>query len=210
FVHDILEHCERYHSLFAYFACKGIEVQSFDLPGFGETGARNDSRGNTGGYNVLLKEVDSAIDRASATHLSKPIFLMGHGMGGALVLNYVCGLGKRITSLTGVISSSPYLKPTLLGAGARFPSTYNRFGKWYPNVGVGFQMRPEELTRDHGEQERCHSDGLIQISVSLQCLGDMIYQGNKMLMKRWKKFPTPLPILLLHGTEDPICSYQST
>ncbi|KAF8927695.1 hypothetical protein BGZ58_010219 [Dissophora ornata] len=43
-----------------------------------------------------------------------------------------------------------------------------------------------------------------------QEVGDMIYQGNKMLMKRWKKFPTPLPILLLHGTEDPICSYQST
>lgn len=48
FVHDVLEHCERYHSLFVQFAIKGIEVQSFDLPGFGETGARADTQGITG------------------------------------------------------------------------------------------------------------------------------------------------------------------
>ncbi|KAF9345885.1 hypothetical protein BGX26_002638 [Mortierella sp. AD094] len=207
FIHDIVEHCEGYQPLFAYFADKGIEVQSFDLPGLGETGARANSLENTGG---LLKEIDSAIDRASIAYPSKPLFLMGHGMGGALVLNYVCGLGKRITSLAGIISSSPYLKPTLTGAGARFPSTYNRLGKWYPNISINFPVTPQELTRDHAEQERYQSDGLVRDSVSLQCLGDMIYQGDKALVKRWKKFPVQLPTLLLHGTDDPICSYQAT
>ncbi|OAQ23010.1 alpha/beta-hydrolase, partial [Linnemannia elongata AG-77] len=177
FVHDIMEHCERYHPLFVQFAARGIEVQAFDLPGFGETGAREDAHGITGGYDVLLKEIDSAIDRAQDTHPTLPIFLMGHGMGGALVLNYVCGLGQR---------------------------------KWYPNVGVRFRVQPEELTRDLGEMERVLGDGLIRDTVSLQCLGDMIYQGQKVLKKRWKKFPTPLPLLLLHGTDDPICSYQAT
>ncbi|KAF9963190.1 hypothetical protein BGZ70_007592 [Mortierella alpina] len=168
FVHDIVEHCERYQPLFVLFAGKGIEVQSFDLPGFGETGARADALGITGGYEALVKEIDHALDRALTTRPSKPIFLMGHGMGGALVLNYVCGLGQRITSLAGIMVSSPYLKPTISGAGTRFPSTYNRL------------------------------------------VGDMIYQGQKLLRKRWKQFPPALPILLLHGTEDPICSYQAT
>ncbi|KAG9070309.1 hypothetical protein KI688_009646 [Linnemannia hyalina] len=131
-------------------------------------------------------------------------------MGGALVLNYVCGLGQRTPLLAGIISSSPYLQPTMRGAGSRFPSTYNRLGKWYPNVSVGFRIQAEELTRDLGEMERVLGDGLIRDSVSLQCLGDMIYQGQKVLKKRWKKFPAPLPILLLHGTNDPICSYQAT
>ncbi|KAG0242696.1 Alpha/Beta hydrolase protein [Mortierella sp. GBAus27b] len=210
FVHDVPEHCERYHPLFTQFAIKGIEVHSFDLPGFGETGFRADTRGITGGYNTLLKEIDSALDRASSAHSNKPLFLVGHGMGGALVLNYVCGLGQRIATLAGVVSSSPYLKPTLVGAGARFPRTYSLLSKWYPNVGVKFQILPEELTRDRAEQERHRSDGLIQESISLQCLGDMIYQGDKLLRKRCKKFPTPLPILLLHGTEDPIASYQAS
>ncbi|KAG0305318.1 hypothetical protein BGZ98_004323 [Dissophora globulifera] len=49
FVHDVLEHCERYNSLFGYMSSKGIEVQAFDLPGFGETGARSDMHGITGG-----------------------------------------------------------------------------------------------------------------------------------------------------------------
>ncbi|CAO3567627.1 unnamed protein product [Mortierella alpina] len=210
FVHDILEHCERYQPLFVLFAGKGIEVQSFDLPGFGETGARADALGITGGYEALVKEIDQALDRALTTRPSKPIFLMGHGMGGALVLNYVCGLGQRITSLAGIMVSSPYLKPTISGAGARFPSTYNRLGKWYPNISVSFQVSPQELTRNHAEQERHHGDGLIRESVSLRCLGDMIYQGQKLLRKRWKQFPPALPILLLHGTDDPICSYQAT
>ncbi|KAF9585718.1 hypothetical protein BGW38_001057 [Lunasporangiospora selenospora] len=210
FVHDIIEHCERYQSLFAYFASKGIEVQGFDLPGFGETGVRAEASGFTGGYGMLISEIDSAIGRATASYPSKPVFLMGHGMGGALVLNYVCGLGQRITDLAGVISSSPYLKPTLKGAGSRFPSAYNRLGKWYPNVTVGFQVSPEELTRDRAEQERYNSDGLIREAVSLRCLGDMIYQGNKLLMKRWRHFPAPLPTLLVHGTDDPISSYAAT
>ena len=34
FVHDVLE---RYHSLVVQFAINGIEVHSFDLPGFEET-----------------------------------------------------------------------------------------------------------------------------------------------------------------------------
>ncbi|KAG0258733.1 hypothetical protein BG011_003105 [Mortierella polycephala] len=200
----------RYQPLFAFFAGKGIEVQSFDLPGFGETGARADAHGITGGYDVLIKEIDSAIGRASIIHPTKPLFLMGHGMGGALVLNYVCGLGQRIASLAGIISSSPYLKPTMVGAGTRFPRTYNRLGKWYPNISVGFQVSPEELTRDCAEHERHHGDGLIRDTVSLQCLGDMIYQGQKILAKRWRRFPAPLPTLLLHGTDDPISSYQAT
>ncbi|KAK3814348.1 MAG: hypothetical protein J3Q66DRAFT_441986 [Benniella sp.] len=41
-------------------------------------------------------------------------------------------------------------------------------------------------------------------------MGDMIYQGNKLLEKRWKKFPTLLPTLLLHRSGDPIASYQAT
>lgn len=51
----------------------------------------------------------------------------------------------------------------------RFPSTYNRLGKWYPNVGVRFRVQPEELTRDLGEMERVLGDGLIRDTVSLQC-----------------------------------------
>ncbi|KAF9291794.1 hypothetical protein BGZ68_002173 [Mortierella alpina] len=210
FIHDIVEHCERYQPLFALFAGKGIEVQSFDLPGFGETGARADALGITGGYDVLLKEIDNALDRALTSRPSKPIFLMGHGMGGALVLNYVCGLGRRISSLAGIMVSAPYLKPAISGAGTRFPSTYNRLGKWYPNISVNFQVSPQELTRDHAEQERHHGDGLIRDSVSLRCLGDMIYQGQKLLRKRWKQFPPALPTLILHGTDDPICSYKAT
>ncbi|KAG0281496.1 hypothetical protein BGZ96_001109 [Linnemannia gamsii] len=200
FVHDVMEHCERYQPLFIQFAARGMEVQAFDLPGFGETGAREEAYGITGG----------AVDRAQDAHPEKPIFLMGHGMGGALVLNYVCGLGQRTPLLAGVISSSPYLKPTISGAGTRFPSTYNRLGRWYPTISVGFRVTAEELTRDLAEQERMLNDGLIRDSISLQCLGDMIYQGQKILKKRWKKFPLPLPLLLLHGTDDPICSYQAT
>ncbi|GJJ76927.1 hypothetical protein EMPS_09286 [Entomortierella parvispora] len=210
FVHDVVEHCERYQPMFAAFAGKGIEVQSFDLPGFGETGVRADAQGITGGYDALLKEIDSAIDRACASRPQKPIFLMGHGMGGALALNYVCGLGLRITSLAGLISSSPYLKPALAGAGSRFPGTYNRLGKWHPHLSIRFPVIPEELTREVEEQERHQEDGLIMDSVSMQCLGDMIYQGQKVLTKRWRHFPAQLPTMLVHGTADPICSFLAT
>ncbi|KAF9165668.1 hypothetical protein DFQ27_002893 [Actinomortierella ambigua] len=49
FVHDIMEHCERYHPFFIYFAATGIEIQAFDMPGFGETGGRAKNMGITGG-----------------------------------------------------------------------------------------------------------------------------------------------------------------
>ncbi|KAG0235928.1 hypothetical protein BGW41_000619 [Actinomortierella wolfii] len=210
FVHDITEHCERYHPFFIYFAAKGIEVQAFDLPGFGETGGRANNLGVTGGYKVLLTEIDHAIARAVSSHPSRPVFLMGHGMGGALVLNYACGLGHQRGALAGIIVSSPYIKPSSNGAGSKFPGTYNQLSKWYPNMRCPFVVLPEELTRDKDEQQRHCDDGLILDAVSLQCLADMIYQGQKILVSRWKHYPINLPALVFHGLDDPICSCKAT
>ncbi|KAG0230844.1 hypothetical protein BGW42_000634 [Actinomortierella wolfii] len=180
FVHDITEHCERYHPFFIYFAAKGIEVQAFDLPGFGETGGRANNLGVTGGYKVLLTEIDHAIARAVSSHPSRPVFLMGHGM------------------------------PSSNGAGSKFPGTYNQLSKWYPNMRCPFVVLPEELTRDKDEQQRHCDDGLILDAVSLQCLADMIYQGQKILVSRWKHYPINLPALVFHGVDDPICSCKAT
>ncbi|KAF9978739.1 hypothetical protein BGZ73_000749 [Actinomortierella ambigua] len=196
FVHDIMEHCERYHPFFIYFAAKGIEVQAFDMPGFGETGGRAKNMGVTGGYKVLLTEIDHAIARAVSRHPSRPIFLMGHGMGGALVLNYACGLGHQRGALAGIIVSSPYIKPSTNGAGTKFPGTYNQLSRWYPNMQCSFVVMPQELTRNREEQHR-H-------------MADMIYQGQKILVSRWKHYPVNLPALIFHGTEDPICSCKAT
>ncbi|KAG0261598.1 hypothetical protein DFQ27_002892 [Actinomortierella ambigua] len=55
---------------------------------------------------------------------------------------------------------------------------------------------PEELTRDREEQRR-H-------------MADMIYQGQKLLVSRWKHYPVNLPAIIFHGTEDPICSCKAT
>jgi acylglycerol lipase len=106
FCHGIGEHIKRYEKFFEHFRSNGIKVTAFDQRGFGETGAKSNSKGECEDMETLIRDV-KIID-AKARMGGIPHFVMGHSMGGLTALKFV---HDHPQGITGVIASAPALMP---------------------------------------------------------------------------------------------------
>ena len=103
-VHGHGEHIERYDSVAAFFNRNNVAFVASDLRGHGK------SQGKKGYINSLqdfLGDVDALYEQVAGEFTGVPYFLMGHSMGGGIVLQL---LMRENTPYTGAIVSSPWLK----------------------------------------------------------------------------------------------------
>jgi len=100
-VHGLGEHAGRYLGIAKNLAQNDFEVHMIDISGFGGSGGGRslstfeDMQDDIG---VLFKQIKN----------EKPIFLLGHSMGGGLVLNFV--LANPDLNLAGLILNSPFYR----------------------------------------------------------------------------------------------------
>lgn len=84
FVHGIGEHCNRYNELVTAFASNGIKVVSFDQRGFGMTCLKNGYKGVSDGIQTTMNDIELVVE----TYREGKLFIMGHSMGGGLILRF--------------------------------------------------------------------------------------------------------------------------
>lgn len=149
-IHGIAEHSGRYIHVAEYLHQRGINVYTGDLTGHGlSDGAR-----------VFVKTADEYLDNVrfflSRIEDNKPIFLLGHSMGGFIVLHY--GVKEQDTRVKGIIASSPYLKerldisPVKLAFGRAAAKAYPKLKL---NTGIKSRMvcRDKEVCRKYEEDK---------------------------------------------------------
>ena len=100
-VHGIGEHSSRYPALVEHLTGRGIAVHSFDLRGHGRSRGK---RGHIRSWDEYREDIRIFLDLVRQE--GKPVFLMGHSLGGLMVLNFAIGYPG---DLVGVIASSPAL-----------------------------------------------------------------------------------------------------
>lgn len=92
------------HSTFAeagaFWAERGVHVYAYDQRGFG----RNASRGRWQGADALIEDAKSATAAIRAAHPAKPLFVLGHSMGGGVAL---AALGEGQAAADGLILAAP-------------------------------------------------------------------------------------------------------
>jgi len=135
---------------------------------------------------------------------------MGHSMGGGLVLSFAtrANTQESVSQLSGVIASSPCLrltKPPLgivrwLGSRAR---------AILPNQNIPASVESKYLSHDPAVVKENDEDKLIRRNASLRAVDDMLNRGENLVVKDYKKWPTALPVLVVHGTEDMVCSVEA-
>lgn len=101
-VHGVGEHFTRYEEFASFIAPRGYSVYGMDLFGHGESPG---SRGYIGSRSDTAQQIDALTDFALSS--GKPCFLMGHSMGGLLVLYY--RHTHEHAPITGYAVSSPWL-----------------------------------------------------------------------------------------------------
>ena len=102
-VHGLGEHGGRYAALAGELNARGVSVRSFDHRGHGRSAGK---RGVVGSDPDCLSRDAADVFNAYAAEGSDLPFLLGHSMGGLVVMHAVAALGLRPR---GLIASSPAL-----------------------------------------------------------------------------------------------------
>lgn len=196
-VHGQGEHIGRYDHVARVFTDAGLTLLGADLRGHGRSGG---PRGHTPSYGHLLNDVDRLLAKAEA---ARPAFLYGHSMGGNIVLQYVL---RQSPAVRGVIATGPWLR-------LRFqPPAFQRFLASVmpfvlPGLTVPNGLKVDGLSRDPAVVRAYVEDPLVHDRISAM-LGGSVIRAGKEALARAGDFR--LPLLLMHGADDPITDPAAT
>lgn len=199
-VHGMGEHSMRYQPLAEYLTDKGITVSSFDLRGHGRSGGK---RGHVRSYEIFMNDIEAVIDELSARADDLPSIIMGHSMGGNLVINYLLNYPNPFHA---AIISSPWLKLAFdppswqmaMGAIAK---------NIVPSITQHSKLDTKALSRDKAVVKAYEDDPLCHDLITPSLFFSVHKKGQEALQKasRWK-----IPTLWLHGDQDRITSFQAS
>ena len=193
-VHGLGEHAGRYADLHRALLASGFAVGGADLRGFGRSPG---VRGHVDGWDDYRADAAAIVSLAGSLAPGRPVFLFGHSMGGLIALDF--GL-QRPQGLSGVIASGPALVPAgvrrpLLEAASRLLSVVA------PRRTIALGLDPAGLSSDPSVVADYLGDPLVHGRVSMRWGAEIL---RTMASTRVRAAEFALPLLLLHGADDPI------
>jgi len=198
-VHGIGEHGGCYDEWAEKFVMQSVGFVAFDLRGHGL------SPGVCGHATIKLikNDIRAIIKNVHDRFPSIPVVLFGHSMGGNIVLNCVI---EKDTGVQGVIASSPWLKlvhpPSSLLVWVASWASYI-----LPWLTVPTGIKADQLSNDGVRVKSTKTDPLLHKKISIKLFSDLWKSGEMMLNNKHK---LSIPLLLMHGTADPLTSFQAT
>jgi alpha-beta hydrolase superfamily lysophospholipase len=188
-VHGLGEHSGRYEALATWFLAHGYAVRSYDQRGHGRTPGQ---RGALRRGDDLLKDLAVVYEHYAAEFGKRPL-LLGHSMGGAVVLRAV--LDGRVEP-PGLVLSSPALRtfeaPWLLRLAAVL-------ARVLPNLPLRNSLPLDGLSHDTRVLEDYRNDPLSTRWITPR-LADFIFRaGASSVADAWR---LRVPTLLLAAGSD--------
>lgn len=196
-VHGLGEHSGRYGNIIN--ALKDYNLFLFDLRGHGESGGK---RGHVIRFDEYLDDIDALRNEVKPLMRGKS-FLLGHSMGGLIVLRYAI---YRSEGLAGVAASGP-----LLGVNVKVPKIKDMLGRVVANVLPGLLMSNEidtnMLSHDKAVVDAYNSDPLVHSKVSARWYVEMIKAMEDTNANAEK---LTIPCLIMHGSSDALTNPRSS
>ncbi|MCB0547779.1 MAG: lysophospholipase [Phaeodactylibacter sp.] len=199
-VHGLGEHVSRYEHLAQFFTDKGFSVMGYDRRGHGRSEGQ---RGHAADAEILLDEVAQLLIEAEIRYRELPIFLYGQSQGGLLVLSYAL---KRHPNIQGIVASSPWIRLSFEPAAAMV-FLGKLMHRAYPAFSQSNGLNPAHLSKDPAVVKAYIDDPLVHDRITAATGIAMLNES------RWVNSysgPFPVPLLLMHGTEDKITSPQAS
>ncbi|ASF40218.1 alpha/beta hydrolase [Halobacillus halophilus] len=197
-VHGAFEHAGRYHSLAESFQKGGFNVIYGDLPG---QGLAEGKKGHIKNFETYIDTVRQWLQKADS---SRPVFLLGHSMGGTVVMRVMQELKP---SVNGVILSSP-AAGILNGASKSLEAVTHVINKVWPSVLVKAPFKPEYVTRNPEVIAKDKQDTLIIEKVSIRWYKEF-RKAIKKSFSEVEEFPD-VPLLVMQAGEDHMVDPEKT
>ncbi|KAI0767163.1 lysophospholipase [Fomes fomentarius] len=219
FVHGFAEHIARYEWAHGVYASKGITVFTYDQRGFGRTALDKDKKSKDSAYaktswHDQFSDIEFWLKHLKKEYPELPLFLMGHSMGGGLVLGFATRTipapeKETLSLLSGVVASSPLiLQTTPASRMARFVG--GKLSGVLPSLLIPAPIPVEDLSHDSVANALNTNDPWIIQKGSLKGLHDMLSGGEQLLWSNYKHWPRDLPLFIVHGDADKVTSFKAS
>jgi lysophospholipase len=170
-----------------------------DLRGHGKSGGR---RGHVDNFDDYLADTRSLIEKAREANPQAKTFLLGHSLGGLIVLDYA----EKIGNISGVIATAPLLRLKM-----KVPEWKVALGRALssltPTLSMKTGLDPNLLSHDQQVARDYVNDPLVHGVAStrfytelLRGVNETVQDGNKLT----------LPCLVMVGTGDGIVDSSVT
>lgn len=205
-IHGIGEYAGRYDRVAGKLREAGYAVCSMDLRGHGRSLGK---RGHCAPRQEVRADIDALLSHARKEYPDKPLILYGHSMGGNIVLDYK-KRGSSNHEPVAYVVSAPWVQLVRTIPAYQYGAV-KLAAKLMPSLTISSGVSAKELgnPKSVGDYEK---DPLTHKKISLLCalegfeIGKALAEGA--LEDNGGAANTPM--LLMHGTEDKICSIKGS
>jgi alpha-beta hydrolase superfamily lysophospholipase len=192
-IHGGGEHSGRYLNPVNYLVPRGYPVYAYDLPGHGKSPGK---RGHVNRFTEFLDATDSFLQFVRKDEGGKPVFLLGHSIGGLIAVDYAL----KHPELPGLILSSPFLRMKL-----QVPAWKSVIAKtasyFMPALTLHNGLIADDLCHEREVCMMYRRDPLVHDLASVRFYTEMLAAQSR-TMRDAGRLKTPM--LLLYGSADRI------
>ena len=199
-VHGFGEHSGRYIELTNYLVSHNYSVTAYDHRGHGLS---DGLPGHVESFSEYDEDLAKMVGSIKARAAVKPVFVIGHSMGGLIALRCSARKGAEIS---GTVVSAPLIdvavpvpahKLMIARVGARMA----------PRMRLDNEINPSYLSRDPEVGRAYASDPLVNRKVSAKWFAEA-----KQAMQEVAEWAPQIkvPVLVMHGTDDRLASVDAT
>jgi len=191
-VHGLAEHCGRYMNLVNHFLPLGYAVYGIDHIGHGKS---DGTRVHVERFEDFTSTLKIFFDMVRQCQPGKPVFLVGHSMGGLIGAAYLL---EHQAELSGAVLSGPSVKVP-----DNISSTTILLGKVFsalaPKLGL-IALEAEGVSRDPAVVEAYVNDPLVHRGKTTARLAAELLKAMQRVSAEGAAIT--LPILIIHGGDD--------
>lgn len=199
-VHGLGEHIRRYVLWAEWFSSKSIGFLGVDLPGHGKSDGK---RGHIRSYNHVYEMIDILLAESKKTFPGVPVFLYGHSLGGGIVINFLI---DKAPEIRGAIVSSPWIR--LAYEPDRIKIKLASIAKnFIPGLSQPNGLNVDHISNDKEVVKEYINDPLVHDKISVSLVHEAFRAGARALEDAHE---LKTPMLLIHGSDDKICSPEGS
>lgn len=196
FVHGLGEHMGRYAGWAEMLNKQGIGFTGVDLPGHGKS---DGARGNIKSYSNTDEMISILLEGIRNTFPGNPVLLYGHSLGGGIVLDYIL---RKNPNINGAIVTSPWLKLSFQPSKFKI-GLASAMKNILPNLVQPSGLVVDHISHDRAVVDKYNADPLVHNKISVSLFHNAMNAGANSLKNASH---LSIPLLLMHGSEDLICS----